>query len=480
MVEKNHEYEIEIVSFGNSGEGIGHVDGYTLFVTGALPGETVRVVVTKTKKHYGYARLLSVIKASTDRVEPVCPVAKRCGGCELQHMSYGAQLRFKAERVKECLERLGGVKGIRMQVIGCEDEPWHYRNKAQFPVGEDRSGQAVAGFYAARSHEIIACDTCAIQQPIINEIKTIVMNTVRDTSELKHLYIRYAASTGQTMVCFVVSKQTSALDEVVDKLREKTMVTSICLNIQPDDTNVILGEEFIPVYGPLYIEDKISDICYRIAPESFYQVNSFVTGKLYEKALEYAALSGGEIVWDLYCGIGTISLFLAKKAGKVIGVEIVPQAIKNAKENARINGVHNAEFICGAAENVIDEAMSGGGHFNGMKGEDIDLSLPDVIVVDPPRKGCDEKLIDSIGRINPKRIVYVSCDPATLARDVSRLREYGYELKKVCVVDQFWQTRHVETCCLLERVRNAKDHISFTLDMEDCYRIKDAEKKKDE
>lgn len=505
-VEKNQEYVIEIESFGNSGEGIGHIDGYTLFVTGALPGETVRVVATKVKKNYGYARLLSVEKAAPDRVEPACPVAKRCGGCELQHMSYEAQLRFKAGRVKDCLERLGGVEGlflpegfcgsatenpagpalvksdgqvpetdacsgqtggIELQVLGCEEEPWHYRNKAQFPVGLDRAGRSVAGFYAARSHEIIACEECRIQDPIINTVKRIVMDTVRDLKDFKHLYIRRAAATGQTMVCFVVEKETRALDEAIERIKELPEITSICFNLQPDDTNVILGEKYISIFGPLFIEDKIGDITFQIAPESFYQVNSRMTEKLYEKALEYASLTGGETVWDLYCGIGTISLFLAKKAGKVLGVEIVPQAIKNAKENAKINGINNAEFICGAAEDVINEAMANrtgtaccdsSGARSHAPGDPamVDISsgipLPDVVVVDPPRKGCDEKLITAIGKANPERIVYVSCDPATLARDVARLREYEYELRKVCAVDQFWQTRHVEAVALMSGV----------------------------
>ncbi len=439
-VKKNQEYEIKIESFGNSGEGISHIDGYTLFVSGALPGEKVRVVVTKTKKNYGYARLLSVITPSPDRVEPVCPVAKRCGGCELQHMSYEAQLGFKIGRVKECLERIGGVVVPLLESIGCEDEPWHYRNKAQFPIGKNKEGKRVIGFYAARSHDIIPCDECVIQQPIINEIKKVVEDNIDLTEDIRHLYIRTAAATGQTMVCLVVFKKTADVEDIISKIKEIKNVTSICINYNKKETNVILGESFEMVEGPLYIEDKIGDVLFRIAPESFYQVNSYITGKLYDKALEYASLGGDEVVWDLYCGIGTISLFLSKKAKEVIGVEIVEQAIKNAKENAKINGIDNAEFICGAAEDVIDAAM-----------ENTNIDLPDVVVVDPPRKGCDEKLITAIGKASPSRIVYVSCDPATLARDIDRLSEYGYSLKRGCVVDQFWQTRHVETVALLEK-----------------------------
>ena len=447
-VKKNQEYEIEIESFGNSGEGISHIDGYTLFVSGGLPGERVKVVVTKTKKNYGYARLLEVLTPSSDRVEPVCPVAKRCGGCELQHMNYEAQLRFKVGHVKDCLERIGGVDVPEFEVIGAHGgNPWHYRNKAQFPIGDNRNGDRLIGFYAARSHDIIPCGECAIQQPIINEIKRTVEENIDLTEKIRHLYVRTAYATGQTMVCLVVSKRTKEIDEIISRIKDIKEVTSICVNINNKNTNVILGDRFEAVEGPLYIEDKIGDITFRIGPESFYQVNSYITEKLYEKALEYAGLSGGETVWDLYCGIGTISLFLSKKAKKVVGVEIVEQAIENAKENAKINGIDNAEFICGAAEDVIDKAMSGGEGF---------IPIPDIIVVDPPRKGCDEKLIAAIGIANPSRIVYVSCDPATLARDIARLGEFGYTLKKACVVDQFWQTRHVETCCLLERVSNRK------------------------
>ena len=455
-VKKNQEYEIEIESFGNSGEGISHIDGYTLFVSGALPGERVKVVVTKTKKNYGYARLLSVITPSPDRIEPACPVAKRCGGCELQHISYEAQLRFKAQHVKDCLERIGGVEVPELEVIGCEKgssglfEPWHYRNKAQFPVGENRDGERLIGFYAARSHDIIPCGECAIQQPVINKIKEVVENKIELTNDIRHLYVRTASATGQTMVCLVVSKRTNRIDDIISIIKDIKEVTSICINYNDKNTNVILGDRFETVKGPLYIEDKIGDLTFRIGPESFYQVNSYITEKLYNKALEYACLTGGETVWDLYCGIGTISLFLSKEAKKVIGVEIVEQAIENAKENAEINGINNAEFICGAAEDVIDEVMNHAGVGSAECSYGI-VEILDVIVVDPPRKGCDEKLIAAIGKADPNRIVYVSCDPATLARDIARLREFGYTLKKACAVDQFWQTRHVESVVLLSK-----------------------------
>lgn len=549
---KNQEIDLTIESFGNSGEGVAHVDGYALFVSGALPGERVHVVVTKVKKNYGYARLLSVLDASPDRVEPLCPVYKRCGGCELQHMSYEAQLRFKTERVYDCLTRIGRLSGnslpgeipgestVRLEVIGCEGEPWRYRNKAQFPVGYDKNGNIVTGFYVARSHEIIPCDECYIQDKKISGVVTEIISIlnkynngalVYDETEhsglIRHIYIRHGQQTDRLVVCLVLNVDEAISDGIKMMCRECgahqtgrcengalgddikmigsegsstrtgrsenrssgeeirliynclsdifsiTDVSGVCININNKRTNVITGDKYISVFGDIFIEDKIGDITFRIAPESFYQVNPNMTDKLYGKALEYASLTGDEVVWDLYCGIGTISLFLAKKAKKVVGVEIVDQAIKNAKENAKINSINNAEFICGAAEEIIDSLVNDGLQSSiagvtastllvdedqhGIGRSNSERELPDVVVVDPPRKGCDEKLISAIGKASPARIVYVSCDPATLARDIARLREYGYELKKACVVDQFWQTKHVETCALLTKSSASAD-----------------------
>lgn len=493
MISKNDEVLLEIDGYGHSGEGIGHVDGYTLFVQGAIPGEQVRVRVVKAKKNYGYGKILSVEETSDARVEPVCPVARRCGGCELQHMSYEEQLRFKTGHVRECMERIGGVdgllcpdgmtdsepemtkssipsEGVRMEVLSafsCDAEPCRYRNKAQFPIGRDRSGRPVAGFYAARSHEIIPCEDCLLQDAKINRILMIIMDHVREvdkeladesmvyneethTGWLRHVYIRLGYATGQMMVCLVVNDRIGSdyekkagsryrLTDLVTKIAREPGEKAVLLNENTKKTNVVPGEKYIQLTGLPYIEDRIGQLRFQIGPDSFYQVNPHITKKLYDKALEYAALNGRETVWDLYCGIGTISLSMARHAKQVIGVEIVPQAIGNAKENAKINQIENATFIPGAAEDVIDEAMADWGG----------IPLPDVVVVDPPRKGCDEKLITAIGKAAPDRIVYVSCDPATLARDIARLRPYGFELKKVCVVDQFWQTRHVETVVLL-------------------------------
>ncbi|MCR4604542.1 MAG: 23S rRNA (uracil(1939)-C(5))-methyltransferase RlmD [Eubacterium sp.] len=453
LFEKNKTYEFEIDSYGNNGEGIGHPDGYTLFVKHAMAGEMVRVKATKIKKNYGYARLEEVLESSPERVKPKCPIANKCGGCDLQHMSYKAQLAFKKSQVYDCLTRLGGVdKSIKLEMLGYDgtEGAWNYRNKAQFPVGFDRDGGIVSGFYVARTHDIIPCEECYIQHPDINSVVKKIMDIIRaegdaslvydekkHTGWLRHIFLRRSETTGELLVCLVVTdrdKQKKTTEKITKELTEKysDKIKGICLNINPDETNVILGEEFITLFGDTCIEDAVGDVRYDISLQSFYQVNPYMTKKLYDKAAEYAGLDGTQTVWDLYCGVGTIGLYMAGKASKIIGVESEPSAVIDAKNNAKKNGITNAEFICDSAENAASS-----------------LEKADVVVVDPPRKGCDERLIETIGNAHPDRIVYVSCDPATLSRDIKRLSEYGYELKKACVVDQFWQSRHVETVCLL-------------------------------
>ena len=469
---KNDIIEVDIDAYGSSGEGIAHPEGCALFVQGTLVGERVRVLIVKLKKTYGYGKLLEVIQPSSERVIPICPVADKCGGCDLQHMSYEEQLRFKKERVCDCLTRIGGVdslkqpklvmeseqkqtsdedknRHIEIEVLGCEKEPSNYRNKAQFPVSD-----GCVGFYAARSHRIIEIENCSIQQSIINNIKNIITECISVGDWLRHIYIRYAFATEQAMVCLVVRRFDDEIKIIEKELKKIKEINSFIINYNLEDTNVILGDRYETIYGTEYIEDMIGDIRYRISPGSFYQVNPYMTEKLYDKALEYAELEGGETVWDLYCGIGTISLFLAKRAKQVIGVEVVPEAIKNAKENAELNNIENAEFICGTAEDVAEE-----------------LAPPDVIVVDPPRKGCDEKLIHTIGKYTPSRIIYVSCDPATLARDIARLKSYGYELDRVCVVDQFWQSKHVETVVQLVNIGVKPDYtVRVDVDVDEMYK----------
>jgi len=466
---KNQIVTITIEDIGNDGEGIGKYEGYTLFVKGALPQDVVKVKVLKAKKTYGYAKVEELISPSPDRVTPKCPVAGRCGGCQLQHYSYARQLQYKADKVRNCLLRIGGIPEERLDiitepVIGMEI-PFYYRNKAQYPVGTDRKGDPVMGFYAGHSHNIIDCTDCAIQEPVNTVILPVIKQFMKEKNIsayneetgkglLRHVLTRVGFHTKEVMVCLIINGRkfpgaeelAARVAKAVEEFRKEPAaeagsyrLKSFCLNVNTEKTNVILGQEILPVYGDNYITDYIGNIKYRISPLSFYQVNPKQTVKLYEKALEYAELSGNETVWDLYCGIGTISLFLAQKAKQVYGVEIIPQAIEDAKVNSKINNLSNAEFFVGAAEDVMPAKYK----------ESNGTMKADVICVDPPRKGCEESLLDTVVAMEPKRIVYVSCDPATLARDVKYLEGKNYELKKVCPVDQFGHTGHVETVAKL-------------------------------
>lgn len=471
---KNQIVTITIEDIGNDGEGIGKYEGYTLFVKGAIPGDVARVKVLKAKKTYGYAKVEELLTPSSDRVEPKCPAAGRCGGCQLQHVSYERQLAYKADKVKNCLLRIGGIPeekltAITEPIIGME-EPFYYRNKAQYPVGTDKAGKPVMGFYAGHSHNIIDCTDCAIQEPVNAVILPVVKQFMQEKSIsayneengqglLRHVLTRVGFKTKEVMVCLIINgrKFPGALElaekvaEVIRKFQMEDgsggyILKSFCLNVNTDKTNVILGREILPVYGDNYITDCIGSIKYQISPLSFYQVNPRQTVKLYEKALEYAELSGNEVVWDLYCGIGTISLFLAQKAKQVYGVEIIPQAIEDAKVNSQLNNLDNAEFFVGAAEDVMPAKYK----------ESNGTMKADVICVDPPRKGCEESLLDTVVAMEPKRIVYVSCDPATLARDAKYLEGKDYELKSVCPVDQFGHTTHVETVCCFQLKEDEK------------------------
>ena len=458
MMQKNEIVKVKIEDIGVGGEGIGKVDGYTLFIKDAIIGDVVEAKVMKAKKNYGYARLMNVLTPSKDRVEePVCPMARKCGGCQIQEMKYLAQLAFKEAKVRGNLERIGEVPTelldkVMQPIVGME-EPFHYRNKAQFPVGRDKNGNIVIGFYAGRTHSIIDSDTCAIGAEVNDQILPIIraflteynISTYNETTGqglVRHILTRVGFTTGEVMVCLIVNgKKLPHADELISRLTKISGMTSICLNINTEKTNKILGPTCKTLWGSPYITDYIGNVKYQISPLSFYQVNPVQTKVLYEKALEYADLNGEETVWDMYCGIGTISLFLAQKAKQVYGVEIVPQAILDARKNAELNDIHNVEFFIGKAEEVVPAIYEKGG----------DGSHADVVVVDPPRKGCDKVLLDTLIRMNPKRLVYVSCDPATLARDIAILTPAGYHLEKVAVVDQFGHTGHVETCVLLEK-----------------------------
>lgn len=453
---KNDIVTLEIVDCGTDGEGIGKADGFTVFVKDAVIGDTVTAKIMKAKKNYGYGRLMEILNASPYRVEPVCPSARQCGGCQLQAVSYEEQKVFKEKKLRGHLERIGGFTNLPMEPLIGMDEPYHYRNKAQFPVGRNKEGKIVTGFYAGRTHAIIENRDCALGIPENKDVLDRVIahmekyniapyDEVTGKGLVRHIFVRHGYFTGELMVCLIINGQDLPHQkELIEKLCEIPGMTSISLNINKKRSNVILGDKVKTIWGKEYITDKIGDISYEISPLSFFQVNPQQTWKLYSKALEYADLHGEETVWDLYCGIGTISLFLAQKAKFVRGVEIVPAAIEDAKRNAQINHIENVEFFVGKAEEVLPREYEKNGVY------------ADVIVVDPPRKGCDEMLLKTILKMQPKRVVYVSCDSATLARDLRFLCDNGYELKKVCGVDQFPQTVHVETVVLLSQHRDKK------------------------
>lgn len=614
---KNDLVTLKIEDIGSEGEGIGKAEGFTLFVKDAVVGDTVEARIVKNKKNYAYARLEKVIIPSPFRVEPKCAYHRQCGGCQLQALSYERQLIYKQEKIKNNLIRIGGFAPeyveSRMEPIVGMDEPFRYRNKAQYPVGTDREGNLIAGFYAGRTHSIIASTDCFLGPEVNAEILECILKYMKENRVsaydettgkglVRHILIRRGFSSGEIMVCLVInwraeeyrkmtkmsengsggdSRKTVAIvntvdsgeivdaenaedvgetvgaadpedaketvgvasaidagnrtavvshgkaagnratgvsaqflpmqDELLDKLSRIEGMTSVSVSINTERTNVIMGQEIHTLWGRDTISDTIhvrdmgrqgypltgKALTFGISPLSFYQVNPLQTEKLYSLALEYAGLTGKETVWDLYCGIGTISLFLAGSAGKVYGVEVVPQAIADARENALRNGIENAEFFVGKAEEVLKEFYTGGRQ-EGSKKEPEEcmeegsekepeecpeeepekaisgLERPDVIVVDPPRKGCDGECLKAMIAAEPKRIVYVSCDPATLARDLRVLCDGGYELERIRGVDQFGMTVHTETVCLLSNTQSKKKKSYITLDVEmaDYYRIK--------
>ena len=474
---KNDIVTVEITDIGVSGEGIGHVDGYTLFIKDAVIGDVVEAKVMKAKKNYGYARLMKVITPSEYRVEPKCAFARRCGGCQIQEMSYDRQLVFKDQKIRGNLERIGGftkdqIDTVMQPVVGME-HPFGYRNKAQFPFGTDKEGNPITGFYAGRTHDIIANTDCALGVEQNKEILEIILQYMRENKIksydektgkglIRHALIRYGFKTKEIMVCLVVNgKKLPKAERLIEKLIQIEGMTSITISPNTRRDNVIMGNSYEILWGQGYITDYIGNVKYQISPLSFYQVNPVQTEKLYGLALEYADLKGDETVWDLYCGIGTISLFLAQKAKQVYGVEIVPQAINDAKENAKINAIDNAEFFVGKAEEVLPEYYA-----EYEREHNGETAHADVIVVDPPRKGCDETLLETIVKMQPEKVVYVSCDSATLARDLKYLCANGYEIRMCRGVDQFPQSVHVETVVLLSQ-QKPDDTIEIDLDLDE-------------
>ncbi|KRF01153.1 RNA methyltransferase [Paenibacillus sp. Soil766] len=469
-VQSGQQYEAEIIGISHDGEGVGRVNGFTLFVAGALPGERALVRVEHLKKQYGYAALVELLAVSPDRVAPDCGIYDECGGCQLQHLSYEAQLRVKRQQVVDNLVRIGklGVAGeptlsrtgesgdeeqgqgiIVHPTLGMSD-PWRYRNKAQVPFGEERGG-LIGGFYAQGSHRIIDMEACLIQHEANDEVVARVKEIgsrlgIRAYSEetgtglLRHVVVKVGFRSGEVMVVLVTNgTEIPRVDEWIAGIREALpAVKSICHNINVRQTNVIFGDETRTLWGSEVIYDYIGDVKFAISARSFFQVNPVQTEVLYGKALEYAALTGDEVVVDAYCGIGTISLFLAQRAGQVYGVEIVEEAISDARKNAELNGMTNVHFEAGPAEVVLPEWTRQG-------------VRPDVIVVDPPRKGCDPALLATILELRPRRVVYVSCSASTLARDLRVLVDGGYGVAEVTPVDMFPWTVHVESVALLVR-----------------------------
>ena len=478
---------VTIEDVGMEGEGIGKIDGFPLFIKDAVVGDTVEAKIIKSKKNYAYARVEKVVTPSPFRVEPPCKSHRQCGGCQIQALSYDRQLAFKQDKVRNNLLRIGGfseaeVDRVMEPVVGMEN-PFRYRNKAQYPFGTDKQGNPITGFYAGRTHSIISNTECylgreenrEILQTILDYMKEYHVNAYDEETGkglIRHALIRTGFYTGEIMVCLVINykgKQESYLprqDKLLEKLALIKGMTSVSVSINTERTNVIMGKEIHTIWGSDTITDKIrvrdtgkedmpytgEELTFSISPLSFYQVNPMQTEKLYSLALEYAGLTGKESVWDLYCGIGTISLFMALRAKEVYGVEIIPQAIDDARQNAARNHIANAEFFVGKAEEVLPAVY------------EKEESHPDVIVVDPPRKGCDEKCLDTMLKMAPSRIVYVSCDSATLARDLKLLCAGGYRLERVRPVDQFAHTVHVETVVLLSQ-RKPDDVIEVEIEL---------------
>ncbi len=449
-LEKNKNYNIEITGMTHEGQGVGRINGLAVFVDGVLEGEQAEIKIIKLNKSYAVGKLINILKTSPDRATPFCGAYKRCGGCSLQHMDYKAQLAFKTKLVRDNLERIGGISGVIVHDTIGMNVPMNYRNKAQFPVAAV-NGSVVTGFYAARSHDVIDSEECGIQDVISDRIRKIVGHFITEKGIpaydektgrglIRHIMTRVGFNTGEVMVVLVINGSSLPYaNELVGLLTcDVPGIKSIYLNINTKSTNVILGDKNILLYGSETITDTIGRYRFKISPHSFFQVNPVQTEVLYGKALEYAGLTGTETVFDLYCGTGTISLFLSEKAAKVIGVEVVEAAISDARENAGINGVTNTEFFVGEAEKVVPELYGRG-------------IRADVVVLDPPRKGCDESLLQLLADMQPDRIVYVSCNPATLARDLKFLAGHGFSVIEAQPVDMFPWTGHVETVVLMTK-----------------------------
>lgn len=444
---KNDKIELTIDALTSEGSGVGRYNGLAVFVRGTVPQDRIIAHIIKRSKNYAIGIIDKILSPSPERMESDCPYSQRCGGCAFRHMTYEEELRYKKSRVQEALSRIGHLDIEVDEIIGA-DELTHYRNKAQYPV-DICDGELFAGFYAYKSHRIIPCADCKLQPAEFEKglsafAKWIERENITSYNEqtgkglLRHIYFRKGFATGEVMACAVVNSDSIPNSELLVKLLKENVegLTSIALNINKEKTNVILGSETKIIWGEKNIRDELLGKTFLISPNSFYQVNHNQCERLYAKAKEFAGLTGSEIVLDLYCGVGTIGLTMAENAKQLVGIEIVPQAIENAKENVKINHISNAQFICADAPKGAEILKK-----QGIK--------PDVIILDPPRKGCDKALFDTVEQLSPDRIVYVSCDSATLARDLAVLQEKGYETKKVSAVDMFPRTPHVEAVALV-------------------------------
>ena len=468
MLEKNQIYEAVITDYTAEGQGIAHIEGITVFIPNAIAGERVLVRIETVRKTWAAGKITELLEKSPHRVNRTCPVAKLCGGCDFWHMDYEEETRLKADRVKTCLNRLAGEHFEEIPILAAP-ALYGYRNKAQYPVAS-KKGRVYAGFFRAGTHEVVENSRCRILPEETDRVKDAVIDYANcyrvsaydeaaHTGLLRHIYVRRGAVSGQVLVCLVVNgRKLPHVPELVARLQKIPGFATLVLSVNTKKGNAVLGDEFITLYGPGFIEDTLCGLNFRLSPRSFYQVNHHQAQRLYETAISLAGITKDDLVLDLYCGVGTITLAMAASAGKVMGVEVVPQAIEDAKDNARRNHIENAEFLCAdAGEAALRLEESG--------------IRPDVITVDPPRKGLNAAAIEAIARMSPQRLVYISCDPATLARDLALLKAHGFRITSTTAADLFPRCAHVETVCLLV-LRNPVTHINIDVDVEEMVQDK--------
>ena len=463
MLTKNGVYEATVTDYTAEGQGVAHVEGCAVFLPNAIAGERVRLRIEKAQKTWAAGKIVEILEKSPHRVNRECPVAKLCGGCDFWHMDYAEEMRLKAERVRNCLNRLAGEALTEMPILAAPD-CYRYRNKAQYPVAA-KKGKAYAGFFRAGTHDVVENKRClilpeetdAVKDAVIdyvNQYRISVYDEASHTGLLRHIYVRRGAVSGQILVCLVCNgEKLPKTDALLERLKKIPGFTTLVLSVNTKKGNAVLGEKFLTLYGPGFIEDTLCGLNFRLSPRSFYQVNHHQAQRLYETAISLAGITKDDTVLDLYCGVGTITLAMASAAGRVIGVEVIPQAVADARDNAKRNGIANAEFFCGDAGQAALELEK-----NGVRA--------DVVVVDPPRKGLNADTIEALHRMAPRRIVYVSCDPATLARDVALLKQRGYALQSAAAADLFPRCAHVETVALLGR-KQVSDYLHIAANTED-------------